>query len=143
MPSKVFGVRKPSLLHDGGHEPKAGWSSLNAFWYDWLLRGCERTFSPFHRRVVTTYALEVSAAGDGDYWDHSLSAFRAVRCSIHEILPNFFTPNQKLKVLFQSSLVGRVMMLVAKLRVATCTHASCRGLAVLYRLRTSNPSNCG
>jgi hypothetical protein len=93
MPSKVFGVRKQSPsrlgshLHDGRHEPKA--EQLNAFRYDWLLRGCKRTFSPFHRGVVTTYALEVSAAGDGDYWDHSLSAFRAVRCLIHGTLPIF------------------------------------------------------
>ena len=75
-------------------------SSLDAFCYDWLLRGCKRTFSPFHRRVVTTYALEVGAAGDGDYRDQSFSAFRAARCSIHEILP-IFNPNQKLKLLFQ------------------------------------------
>jgi hypothetical protein len=95
MPSKVFDVRKPSLLPDGGHEPKAGWSSLNAFWYDWLLRGCKWTFSPFHRGVVTTYALEVSATGEGDYRDHSFSAFRAVRRSLHEILPIFPPPTRK------------------------------------------------
>jgi hypothetical protein len=60
---------------------------LNRFCYDWLLRGCKRTFSPFHRGVVTTYALEVDAAGEGDNRDHSFSAFRAVRRPIHEILP--------------------------------------------------------
>src|SRR5258708_1538401 len=59
---------------------------LNAVQYDWLLRGCKRTFSPFHRGVVTTYALEVGAAGDGDYRDHSFSAFRAARCLIHGAL---------------------------------------------------------
>src|SRR5260370_9292009 len=95
MTSKVFGVRKPSasrlgsLLHDGKHEPKAGRSSLNAFWYDWLLRGCERTFSPFHRGVVTTYALEVGAPGHGDYRDQLLSAFLAARCLVHRTLPIF------------------------------------------------------
>jgi hypothetical protein len=52
------------------------------------LRGCKRTFSPFHRGVVTTYALQVGAAGDGDYRDHSFSAFWAARL-IHEILPIF------------------------------------------------------
>jgi hypothetical protein len=63
--------------------------ALSACWYDWLLRGCGRTFSPFHRGVVTTYALEVGAAGDADNRDHSFSAFRAACCSIHEILPIF------------------------------------------------------
>jgi hypothetical protein len=48
---------------------------------------CKRTLSPFHRRVVTTYALELGAAGDGDNRDHTFSAFRAPRYSIHEILP--------------------------------------------------------
>jgi hypothetical protein len=45
--------------------------------------------SPFHRRVVTTYALELGAAGDGDNRDHTFSAFRAPRYSIHEILPDY------------------------------------------------------
>ena len=77
---------------DDPSEP--GYSSSRAEWlnglcYDWLLRGYKRTFSPFHRGVVTTYALEVGAAGDGDNRDHSFSAFRAARCPIHEILPIF------------------------------------------------------
>jgi hypothetical protein len=64
-------------------------SSLSAFLYYWLFRGCERTFRPFHRGVVTTYALENGSAGEGDNRDHSLFAIRAARCSIHEILPIF------------------------------------------------------
>ncbi|MFL6465804.1 MAG: hypothetical protein ACJ73N_15520, partial [Bryobacteraceae bacterium] len=59
----------------------------NALYYDWLVRGCKRTLSPFHRWVVTTYTLELGAAGDGDNRDHSFSAFRAPRYLIHEILP--------------------------------------------------------
>jgi hypothetical protein len=62
---------------------------LNTLEFGGLLRGCSRTFSPFHRGVVTAYALEVCAAGDGDNRDQSFSAFRAARCSIHEILPDF------------------------------------------------------
>src|ERR1700733_6430759 len=57
--------------------------------HDWLLRDRRRTFSPFHRGVVTTYALEVGAAGDGNNRNHSLSAFRAARYPIHKILPIF------------------------------------------------------
>src|SRR5260370_14939838 len=68
-------VRDVSFLHDG-----------DAVYYDWLLRDCNRTFSPFHRGVITTYALEVGATGDGDYREHSFSAFRAARCPIHWIL---------------------------------------------------------
>src|SRR5712675_2803157 len=68
---------------------QGGRSGLSACWYDWLLRGGKRTFGPFHRGVITTYALEVGAAGDADNRDHSFSAFRAVCCSIHEILPIF------------------------------------------------------
>jgi hypothetical protein len=75
---------------------------LNALWYNRLLRGRKRTFGPFHRGVITTYALEVGASGDADYRDHSFSAFRAARCSIHELLP-IFRPNDKLDLLFQSS----------------------------------------
>jgi hypothetical protein len=66
--------------------PEAGGVVLSAFRYDWLFRGCEWTFRPFHRGVVTTYALENGAAGEGDNRDHSLFAIRAARCSIHEIL---------------------------------------------------------
>ena len=65
---------------------------LNGFCNDWLLWGYKRTFSPFHRGVVTTYALEVGAAGQGDNRDPSFSAFEAVRYPIHETLPIFFHP---------------------------------------------------
>jgi hypothetical protein len=51
--------------------------------------------------------LEVGAAGDGDNRDHSFSAFRAARCSIHEILPDFRTPNSELKFLFHSSVSAK------------------------------------
>ena len=66
---------------------RADW--LITFRCHWLLRGARRTFSPFHHGAVTTFTLEVGAAGDGDNRDHSFSAFRAARCSIHEILPIF------------------------------------------------------
>jgi hypothetical protein len=59
---------------------------LNRFCFDWLLRGRKRTFSPFHRRVVTTDALQVGAAAEGDNRDHSFPAYRAARCLTHEIL---------------------------------------------------------
>src|ERR1700752_1360600 len=64
-------------------------SSLNRFCNDWLLRNYERTFGPFHRGVVTGYALEVGAAGQGDNRDPSFPAFGAVRDRIHEIPPDF------------------------------------------------------
>ena len=69
---------------------------LNGFCNDWLLRGYKRTFSPFNHGVVTAYALEVGAAGQGDNRNPSFSAFGAVRYSIHEIPPDFFTPNSEL-----------------------------------------------
>jgi hypothetical protein len=69
---------------------------LNGFCNDWLLWGYKRTFSPFHRGVVTAYALEVGAAGQGDNRDPSFSAFEAVRYPIHETLPIFFTHNSEL-----------------------------------------------
>ena len=75
---------------------------LNAFQHDWLLIGCKRTVGPFHRRVVADYALEVGAARDGDNRDHSLSAFCAASCSIHDILLDFLTSNPKRELLFQS-----------------------------------------
>ena len=65
----------------------------------WLLRSYKRTFSPFHRGVVTAYALEVGAAGQDDNRDPSFSAFRAVRYLIHEIPPDFFTRNSELVIL--------------------------------------------
>jgi len=74
--------------------PSAAW--LNGFCNDWLLRGCKRTFSPFHHGVVTAYALEVGAAGQGDNRHPPLSAFGAVRYPIHEIPPDFFTHNSEL-----------------------------------------------
>ena len=78
----------------------AGFSSRRAEWlnglcYDWLLRGLKRTFNPFHRGVVTTYALEGAAAGDRDNRDHKFSALRAARYPIHEILPIFFTHHEQ------------------------------------------------
>src|ERR1700722_15120146 len=65
--------------------------------HDWLLRDRRRTFSPFHRGVVTTYALEVGAAGDGNNRNHSLAAFRAARYPIHENLPIFAPTTQNWK----------------------------------------------
>jgi hypothetical protein len=82
-------------VRDGRLQRRAEW--LNAFCYDWLLRGFKRTFSPFHRGVVTTYALEVDAAEDRDNRDHKFSAFRAARYPIHEILPIFFNHNSELE----------------------------------------------
>jgi hypothetical protein len=77
--------------HSCAVSPKrADW--LNGFCYDWLLRGRKRTFTPFHCGVVTTYALEVGAAGDGDNRDHAFSAFLAACCSIHEMILPIFTP---------------------------------------------------
>jgi hypothetical protein len=61
----------------------------------WLLRGFKRTFNPFHRGVVTTYALEGGAAGDRDNRDHKFSALRTARYPIHEILPIFFTHHKQ------------------------------------------------
>lgn len=66
--------------------------SFYTFRYDWLLRGGQRTFSPFHRRIVATYALEIGAAGDGDNRDHSFSTLRAARYLIHDVLPIFQSP---------------------------------------------------
>jgi hypothetical protein len=81
-------------------------SILSAFLYDRLFRGCERTFRPFHRGVVTAYALENRAAGEGDNRDHSLFAIRAARCSIHEILP-IFRPNWELELLFHLGVAAK------------------------------------
>lgn len=72
------------------------------FCYGWLLKGGRRTFSPFHRGVVTTYTLEVGAAGDGDNQGQSFSAFRATRYSIHDILP-ICLPNKEQEFLFHSN----------------------------------------
>jgi hypothetical protein len=85
---------------------RGGQSGLSAFLYDWFFRGCERTFRPLHRGVVTTYALENGAAGDGDNRDHSLFAIRAARCSIHEILP-IYTHNKELELLFHLSVTAK------------------------------------
>ena len=67
--------------------PISGRARSNALCYDWLIRGCKRTLSPFHRGIVTTYTLELGAAGEGDNRDHMFSAFRAAGYWIHEILP--------------------------------------------------------
>jgi hypothetical protein len=77
---------------------RADW--LIPFRCHWLLRGARRTFSPFHHGAVTIFTLEVGAAGDGDNRDHSFSAFRAARCSIHERSSRFFTRNRELELLF-------------------------------------------
>jgi hypothetical protein len=79
-------VARENQPHRSAPSSRGGRSCLNAFWHDWLFRGCKRTFSPLNRWVVTTYALEVSATGEGDYRDHSFSAFRAARCLIHGAL---------------------------------------------------------
>jgi len=43
----------------------------------------------FYRGIVTTYALEIGVAADGDNGHQSLTAFLAARCSIHKmILPD-------------------------------------------------------
>jgi hypothetical protein len=62
-------------------------SAFSALWYDWPLRGCKWTFSPFNSGVITAYTLKIGAAGDGHNRDHAFSAFQAVRRSIHRILP--------------------------------------------------------
>jgi hypothetical protein len=126
---------------------EGGRSGLNAFHYDWLLRRCKRTFSPFHCGVVTTYALEVGAAGDGDYRYHSFSAFRAARCSIHEmVLPILglttswnFCSNRACRSRHARGQKGNWGSRPRQL-------ARMRHAAVLPRptvWRTSNPSNCG
>jgi hypothetical protein len=71
-------------------------SWLNRLCNDWLFRSCKRTFSPFHRGVVTGYALEVGAAEQGENRDPLFSAFGAVRYRIHQIPPGFFTRNSEL-----------------------------------------------
>ena len=73
--------------------------SFYTFCNDWFLWGGQRTFSPFYRRIVTTYTLEVGAAGDGDNRDHPFSALRAARYLIHDVLP-IFHPNQEDELLF-------------------------------------------
>ncbi len=90
--SEYLLASKASVVRELIFSPRrADW--LIPFRCHWLPRGANRTFSPFHRGSVTIYALEVGAAGDGDNRDHSFSAFRAARCSIHEIL-QIFTRNQ-------------------------------------------------
>jgi hypothetical protein len=75
--------------------PASVW--LNGDCSDWLLRGYNWTFSPFHRGVVTGYALEVGAAEQGENRDPSFSAFGTVRYQLHEIPPDFFTRNSELR----------------------------------------------
>jgi hypothetical protein len=50
--------------------------------------------------------LEVGATADRNDRDHSLSAFRAARCSIHEDPPNF-RHNAELELLFHWRVGGR------------------------------------
>jgi hypothetical protein len=47
--------------------------------------------------------LEVCATADGDNRDQSFSAFRAARCSIHEILPDLHY-NPEVELMFHSTL---------------------------------------
>lgn len=61
----------------------------------------QRAFSPFHRGVVATDALQVGTAGEGNNRDQSFSAFVAARYPIHGVLP-IFAPNAEAKVLFRS-----------------------------------------
>src|ERR1700720_2586468 len=75
-------TRRPQL-----HRLRGVRSALSACWYDWLLRGCKWTLSPFNSGVITTDTLKIGAAGDGDNRDQTFSAFQAVRRSIHWILP--------------------------------------------------------
>jgi hypothetical protein len=88
-PCKKRATEAPAIAPSASH-----W--LDGFCNDWLLRGNVRTFSQFHCGVVTAYALEVGAAGQGDNRDPSFSALRAVRYLIHELPPNFFTRNSEL-----------------------------------------------
>jgi hypothetical protein len=64
---------------------------LSAFCQDRFLRDSWRTFSPLHRRIVTTYALKIGAPGEGDNRDHSLSALWAV-CWVHEMILPILPP---------------------------------------------------
>ena len=89
-------MREPNTPDRARRQLRVPAQWLNGFCNDWLLRGYKRTFSPFHRGVVTAYALEVGAAGQGDNRDPSFSAFGAVRYRIHEIPPDFFSPNSVL-----------------------------------------------
>ena len=65
-----------------------------------------RTFSPFRPRVVTTNALQVGAAAEGDNRDHSFPAYRAARRLTHEILL-ILAPNSELEFSFHSSLSAK------------------------------------
>ncbi len=85
VPRKLVAVRTPEWL--------------NGFWDAWLVidRGDKRTFGPFRCGVVAADTLQVRTTSDGDNRDHSLSAFRAARYLIHEILPIFsnFSPTTR------------------------------------------------
>ena len=105
MPSKSAarsGAKLPSAPRRSAPLTNKNATGLNALWHEWFVRGCKRTFSPFHRRVVTTNALEVGAAGEGDNRDHSFSAFRAERCSIHEDSSRFPLLTRNSNFLFHS-----------------------------------------
>jgi hypothetical protein len=115
---------------------------LNEFHYDWLLRRCKRTLRPFHRGVVTTYALEIGAAGDGDYRYHSFSAFRAVRCSIHEMVLPILSPTTNWNFCSNRACWSPHARRQRKLGFrppATCTYASWRSLAAPDRLANLKP----
>jgi hypothetical protein len=85
--SKSIGFAPADFTVGSRLEPNAGQRSLNPFCCDRLFRGGKRTFGPSHRGVVTTDALQVGAAGEGDNRHHPFSACRAARDPIHEILP--------------------------------------------------------
>jgi hypothetical protein len=74
-------------------------SAFGALCCDRLLGSCKRAFSPSDGGVIAAYALKIGAAGDGDNRDHAFSAFRAVRRSIHGILP-ILPQTRKLERLF-------------------------------------------
>jgi hypothetical protein len=89
-----FGYAASRPRREDQPRPNKDATPLNVFWHEWLRRGRQRTFSPFHRGVVTTYALEIGPSEDGDNRDQSFSAFRAARYFIHEMIPpDISTPN--------------------------------------------------
>jgi hypothetical protein len=86
--------------------------AFSAFWCDWFLRGRKRTFSPFNSRVITTYTLKISAAGDGDNRGHTFPAFQAVRRSIHWTLP-ILPQTRKPERLFHQYITSTVAAVLA------------------------------
>src|SRR5260370_2106323 len=59
------------------------------FCRDGLLGSCTWTFSPSHRVVVTTYALTVAAAGEGDNRYQAFAPSQAASHRIPVLLPLF------------------------------------------------------